>query len=161
MSNGFHRKALVFALLLFLLLSSYSASLPATLSDYSKDPVVFVHGFGGRSWNFNILKARLAESGWPEEHLFAIDYSDRFGCNKQNAGELSVFVDSVLARTGAEKVDIIAHSMGGLSTRYFIAHLGGDKKVRDIITIGSPHHGVRSVYYIVPLIILFPLAIIS
>lgn len=148
MGKGFYRKAFVPALLLFfsVYLLGCSAGSSTIPPDYSKDPVVFVHGFGGRSWNFNTLKARLATNGWPEEHLFAIDYSDRFGCNKQSAEELSVFIDSVLARTGAEKVDIVAHSMWGLSTRYFIKHLGGDGKVRDIVTIGSPHHGVYTTF---------------
>jgi triacylglycerol lipase len=144
MGRRFRRKALVSALLLLFsvyLLGYNSVGSSAISSECSKDPVIFVHGFGKRSWIFNTLKARLVANGWPEKHLFALNYSDRFGCNKQSARELSVFVDSVLAQTGAERVDIIAFSMGGLSTRYFIKHFGGDEKVRDIITIGSPHHG--------------------
>lgn len=41
----------------------------------------------------------------------------------------------------AEKVNIIAHSMGGLDARYAVTTLGLSKKVASITTIGTPHHG--------------------
>jgi triacylglycerol lipase len=40
-----------------------------------------------------------------------------------------------------DRVDIIAHSLGGLDARYALAHLGLDKKVRALVTIGTPHRG--------------------
>ena len=50
-------------------------------------------------------------------------------------------VDNVLAKTGANKVHLIAHSMGGLDGRYYISTLNGGSKVASLITIGTPHHG--------------------
>lgn len=54
---------------------------------------------------------------------------------------LSEAVDKVLAKTGQDKVDIIAHSMGGLVTRSYLQNFGDDK-VRKTVLIGTPNHGV-------------------
>jgi len=54
---------------------------------------------------------------------------------------LSKVVDNVLYATGKNKVIIIAHSMGGLVSRYYIENLGGDSKVDKLVTIGTPNHG--------------------
>ena len=42
-----------------------------------------------------------------------------------------------------DRVDIIAHSLGGLDARYAIAKLGLDKKVRALVTVGTPHRGTQ------------------
>lgn len=142
------KRFLSLSFLLFILLTILSGCLfdnpikiPSPQPDYTKDPVVFVHGFLGGSWNFDILKEYLKADGWPPEYLFAINYSDNTGCNEKNAEELKTFIDNVLSTTGKSKVDIVAHSMGGLSTRYYIKYLGGDVKVSDVVTLGTPNHG--------------------
>ena len=50
-------------------------------------------------------------------------------------------VEDVLESTYAAKVDLVAHSMGGLLARFYIEELGGDAKVRKLVTIGTPHAG--------------------
>lgn len=40
-----------------------------------------------------------------------------------------------------ERVDLIAHSLGGLDARYALRHLGLATRVRSLVTIGTPHHG--------------------
>lgn len=117
------------------------AMMPKQASAEERNPVVFVHGYTGSDWNFISLKSFLKRQGWPDSHLAAIRYSNNVGSNVNNAYELSAFVDDVLARTGAEKVDIVAHSMGGLSSRYYIKNLDGGSKVANVVTIGSPHQG--------------------
>jgi len=52
-------------------------------------------------------------------------------------------VDHVLTQTGAEKVDIVAHSMGGLLTKYYIEHYG-QNKVDKFVDIATPHLGAPS-----------------
>jgi len=41
----------------------------------------------------------------------------------------------------AGPLHLIAHSMGGVDARYYITHLGGDKKVFSLTTLSAPHHG--------------------
>jgi pimeloyl-ACP methyl ester carboxylesterase len=54
---------------------------------------------------------------------------------------LKEMVNLLKFRTGADKVDIIAHSMGGLVTRQYL-DLFGYKDVNKVITVNTPHHGI-------------------
>ena len=47
----------------------------------------------------------------------------------------------VIEKTGCEKVNIIAHSKGGLDSRYAISILGMDKYTASLTTISTPHRG--------------------
>jgi pimeloyl-ACP methyl ester carboxylesterase len=57
---------------------------------------------------------------------------------EHNAHKLQERID---AEFGGETVDIIAHSFGGLVARYYIQKLGGENRVRQLITMGTPHRG--------------------
>ncbi|NNF04188.1 MAG: alpha/beta fold hydrolase [Rhodothermales bacterium] len=50
-------------------------------------------------------------------------------------------LDIVLAETGADKVNLIAHSMGGLDARYMITRLDMAPRIASLVTIATPHHG--------------------
>jgi triacylglycerol lipase len=39
------------------------------------------------------------------------------------------------------RIDLIAHSLGGLDARYALTHLGLASRVRSLVTVGTPHHG--------------------
>jgi triacylglycerol lipase len=60
------------------------------------------------------------------------------------ARELSARVDAILSATGAAKVDIVTHSMGGLSSRYYLKNLGGQPKVDEWVSLGGPNHGTTT-----------------
>jgi len=57
------------------------------------------------------------------------------------ASDLAREIDSILAISGAKKVHVIAHSMGGLDTRYAISLLGYADKIASLTTMATPHHG--------------------
>lgn len=57
------------------------------------------------------------------------------------AGQLRTRVNEIISITGAEKVHIIAHSMGGLDARHMIVDKGMAERVASLTTIGSPHLG--------------------
>ena len=108
------------------------------------NPIILVHGFiGGYGLTpWFSLKNRLVRWGCPRSKIFEMRFRDAiFASNVDNAKELRDYVNYVLAVTGASKVDLIGHSMGGLSTRYYIKFLGGASKVDDYVSLGSPHHG--------------------
>lgn len=58
-----------------------------------------------------------------------------------SAAELNARVEKIIAETGAEKLNIIAHSKGGLDCRYAIAKLGMGKYVASLTTVNTPHRG--------------------
>ncbi len=58
---------------------------------------------------------------------------------------LALRVDEVLAATGAPRLTLVAHSMGGLVCRAYLRSFG-DSKVDALVTLGSPHHGTFHAY---------------
>ncbi|MBO6229094.1 MAG: alpha/beta fold hydrolase [Ruminiclostridium sp.] len=68
---------------------------------------------------------------------------------RESAAELAERIEDVVKELGCEKVNIIAHSKGGLDARYAVSRLGSDKYVASLTTINTPHRGcifVESIY---------------
>ena len=63
------------------------------------------------------------------------------GCNPEHAQEIAQWVEELKKRTGYEKIDIVAHSMGALDVRYYIKYLCGYKNVRKVVMIAGANHG--------------------
>jgi triacylglycerol lipase len=75
----------------------------------------------------------------------ALDFTDPRGSNRDHAREICAAVHALLERTGARRVDIVAHSMGGLSTRLYLDD-GGAVRVRRTVFIATPHRGTYTAY---------------
>lgn len=60
---------------------------------------------------------------------------------KDSAAELARRIEETVNELGCEKVNIIAHSKGGLDSRYAISHLGADRYVASLTTVNTPHRG--------------------
>lgn len=106
----------------------------------ARRPVIFVHGWSGDSWNWAAYESGFAAAGYTDAELYAWDYDHRLS-NRTIAGQLASYVDRVRAATGHGKVDIVTHSMGGLSSRWYLKFLGGTAEVDDWVSIGGPNHG--------------------
>ncbi len=63
---------------------------------------------------------------------------------KHSARQLADFVDEVLRRTGAQQVDLVGFSQGGMMPRYFLNALGGGPKVHNFVGIAPSNHGVTA-----------------
>ena len=103
-------------------------------------PVVLVHGtWMDRTIGWNVIGPKLALDGYC---VYSLDYGNR-GTQKveRSAQEISDFIDSVLARTGAPRVSIVGHSQGGMSPRWIIKFLGGATKIDDLVAIAPSNHG--------------------
>jgi len=109
-----------------------------------KYPVVLVHGVGahdrGGIINFwgkipNVLK----ENG---VKVF-LGNTDSWGNYESNAEILKTTVDKILDETKSEKVNIIAHSKGGIDARYFIWKYNYGDKAASLTTVSTPHHGAE------------------
>lgn len=104
------------------------------------DPIVFVHGWNSSGSVWSNMISRFQADGWTSAELNNWSYNTSQS-NATTAGQLSNLVNDVLRRTGAAKVDVITHSMGGLSSRYYAKNLGGDAKIDDWVSLGGPNHG--------------------
>ncbi|MFE7243008.1 esterase/lipase family protein [Streptomyces sp. NPDC057580] len=123
--------AAAFALLL-------SAS-PAAQAD-TRDPVLFVHGLGGQASNWDHMIDDFVAAGWSRDQLHAISY-DSAKSSTLIAAEIKAEVDTLRARTGSAKVDIVTHSLGALNTRYYLKFLGGTSYVDDWVSMGGVNYG--------------------
>jgi triacylglycerol lipase len=111
--------------------------------DSAGNPILFVHGYSGDATNWYTMANRFTADGWPSTYLDQWSYDSRQS-NATTAQQLSAEVDRLLAATGATKVDIVSHSMGGLSSRYYLKNLGGTSKVDAWVSLGGPNHGTDS-----------------
>lgn len=112
----------------------------------AKLPVVLVHGRNADSGVWGSLRAALTQQGYPEGLLFGWNYDTSQSTNEVLSGEFSQYIQGVLRDTGAAQVDIIAHSLGSLPTRWFIKFDGGAQVVRNWISLAGPNHGTSLGY---------------
>ena len=112
----------------------------ASLSVPVRSPILFVHGWNSSGAIWSTMISRFETDGWAPEELYSWSYNTAQS-NATTAQQLSAKVDSILALTGASKVNIISHSMGALSSRYYIKNLTGGSKVDAFISLGGPNHG--------------------
>ena len=104
------------------------------------DPILFVHGWNSDSSTWTTMINRFTADGWASNELWNWSYNYSQS-NATTAQQISTKVNEILAATGASKVDIVSHSMGGLSSRYYTKNLGGDAKVDEWVSLGGPNHG--------------------
>src|SRR4051812_34967896 len=104
---------------LFMLLGAAyeSTHQPSAEDAPARRPVVLLHGFGLTQTSWLVLGRRLARRGLGP--LYGTTYFSLQSV-RTSAEQLAAFVDQICARTGAERVDVIAHSMGGVVARYWV-----------------------------------------
>lgn len=118
--------------------------------------MVLVHGFlsSHRTWAAytaadgflaaNGLQGYAVGDGQAEGRMDLGDLAHLTATTKtlpQNAAELARYIAGVKRATGARQVDLVAHSMGGLVARFYIARLMGTPDVAQLIMLGTPHGG--------------------
>jgi triacylglycerol lipase len=107
-------------------------------------PIILHHGFAGFrdigpiNYYFNVARD-LRTRG---ERVYEAEVTP-FDSPAARARQLARYVDRVLEETRSEKVLIIAHSQGGLDSRYMISTLAYGDRVAALVTISTPHRGTR------------------
>ena len=136
-------------------LFTFSHEVPI-VPDYSKTPVLFVHGAGLTSKTWNKMIKYLISIGYPSQYLEAVDLIPRHGSNKQAASEfIKPAVEKLLKQATITaqqagyqgeaplKLDIVSHSMGAVSSRLYTTKIHPDR-VRTWISIAGSNHGTNA-----------------
>lgn len=107
-------------------------------------PLLMIHGTGfrDRKW-FNYWGRIPTELKMRGCELF-YGNQDSWATVENNAAVLNDRIREILNETGAGKVNIIAHSKGGMEARYLISTLGMADSVATLTTISTPHHGSKT-----------------
>ncbi len=104
--------------------------------------VVFVHGFQANRASLFPAQAWLRMAGFPRQLSY----------NYASTGSIEGMALGLKRRLDEEvrggRIDIVAHSMGGLVSRVYVQMLGGHRRVDRLITLGTPHHGTWASTYI-------------
>lgn len=129
-------------LLLVVMLGRYVASRPDGVAPVAQDhpgPVLLVPGYGGSTAALEVLRAALERSGRDAAvvHLAG----DGTGDLTNQAKVLDRAAHAALDRTGAESVDVVGFSAGGVVARLWVRTFDGGDLARRVVTLGSPHHG--------------------
>lgn len=107
----------------------------------TKYPIVLVHGVFFRDSNLFNYWGRVPHT--LKLHGATIHYGQHQSALtvKESARELTARIKLIVERSGCEKVNIIAHSKGGLDCRYAISEFGLAPYVASLTTINTPHRG--------------------
>lgn len=107
----------------------------------TKYPLVLIHGVFFRDNKLFNYWGRIPRT--LQLHGATIYYGEHQSALpvKESARELAARIKLIVDRSGCEKVNIIAHSKGGLDCRYAISEFGMGQYVASLTTVNSPHRG--------------------
>lgn len=114
----------------------------------TKYPILLVHGVCFRDYRLFSYWGRIAPELRRNGATVYFGEHQSVSSVENSAQELSARIRRITAETGCEKVNIIAHSKGGLDIRYAIAHCGIGDKVASLTTVNTPHHGCTYADYL-------------
>ena len=106
-------------------------------------PLLLVHGVAVNDGVWFAVRRDLARRGLGP--VYTINYGPPLADIEHFAGQLASRIDALRAATGAERVTLIAHSMGGLVARAYLRRFGA-ARIAQLITIVTPHHGSMLAY---------------
>ena len=107
----------------------------------SKYPVILVHGIMIKDFKFFKAFGRIEKVLKKEGYSVYTSKTDGFGKIETNAEQLKTQIEEILKKEGVDKINIIAHSKGGLDSKYMIENLGMEDSVASLTTLCTPHGG--------------------
>ena len=111
-------------------------------------PVLLLHGFLGTRRVLDVLERRLRRDGFCVWSIHLGGLFDAYNTRgiEECAERVREKVERLYARYHLGPLSIIGHSKGGLIGRYYVKRLGGDRRARTLITLGTPHNGTPTAY---------------
>ncbi len=109
----------------------------------TKYPIVLVHGIASKEFGFfkafGLIERNTKSCGFD----ITTAPTDGFGSIESNAEQLKRYIEKLISETGAEKVNLIGHSKGGLDSRCMISRLGMGDRVASLTCLSTPNQGSR------------------
>lgn len=106
-------------------------------------PLVLIHGYSDDSSIWDSWLTWLTDDNITNVYPITFSNDDECGSVADHASELDNIVDKILNDTDSEKVNIVAHSKGGLDARWYISN---SDKVANLVMIGTPNEGTAAAY---------------
>lgn len=108
--------------------------------------LVFLHGLGANRGGLLPMQAWLRACGHRRQIAFRYRSAGRGGRSIEAiARRLKALLDTEVQ---GGRIDLVAHSMGGLVARTYLQMLGGARRVDRLVTLGTPHHGSHAATFI-------------
>lgn len=107
----------------------------------SRYPVIMLHGIGFRDLQYFNYWGRIPKELVRNGAIVYYGHQEAWGTIENNAAIIKETIHKVLEENHCDKVNIIAHSKGGLDARYLISGLHMEDQVASLTTISTPHRG--------------------
>lgn len=116
-----------------------ASEFPEVIERTDVRPVIFVHGGSGSGAQFETQALRFASNGYPTRFLRVLDYNSGNSSDPQIPIRMDQLVDSLLAETGADGVDVLGHSLGTRLMQQYLSDPARAARVAHYINIdGQP-----------------------
>ena len=109
----------------------------------TKYPILLVHGMVLKDFKLYRAFRKIKDVLIDNKVKVFVSNIDGIGTIKNNAKQLKQEILRILDKEKVEKINIIAHSKGGLDSRYMISRLEMEDKVASLTTLSTPHHGSK------------------
>ncbi len=119
-------------------------SLVVSAPEAAGTPILLVHGIMDNRSVFTVFRRHLRRRGFGVVH--AMNYGLFTGDLRAAAHALGKHVERLQEQTGADRVHVVGHSLGGVIARYYVQRMGGSANVDTLVTLGSPHTGTLAAY---------------
>ena len=110
----------------------------------TKYPLLLVHGAGFRDLRWPVYWGRIPAELEKRGARIFYGGQDSWGSVETNAEALAARIRGIVAETGCEKLNIVAHSKGGLDARMAASSLGCGGMIASLTTVATPHRGSRT-----------------
>lgn len=105
--------------------------------------VLLLHGFFQTRNIWEVMEDRLRHDGFGVMSFNLGGLLYRFNTHPVDklAELVADKIEALARRHGFERLHVVGHSKGGLIARRYVQHFGGDRRVKSVVTLGTPHHG--------------------
>ncbi len=105
--------------------------------------VLLLHGFFQTRNIWEVMEDRLRHDGFGVMSFNLGGLLYRFNTHPVDrcAELVADKIEGLASRHGFSRIHVVGHSKGGLIARRWVQHYGGDRRVKSLTTLGTPHHG--------------------